>query len=757
MSSVLERHVRNRLIFPAITSMIICLLYYTDNWGYRLLLAGIFLWFSLKEGRFIAYLCILCSITVSISYRLQEYSFLEEKTTSAQITVFTDTIRANGNFLTMEGRLSENKQKLQLSYQVNTEAELKTWLNFRGKGIELTAEGEFISPAKKRNLYNFDQEAYFRNHRISGRFQIQKIEQITMQNHWRNWLQRKRGSFISFVQSEFPQKTSVYINSLLWGYKDAGFRESEEIFRESGLLHLFSLSGLHIQFYLGWLYYLFRRIGWPLHVSIIPLSLLTICYVSIAGSSISVLRASLLFLLRLLVKLLNKHYSTMDLFAVVFWLLLLFDPRFLFHAGGQLSFFMSFLFILISFDGDWLKKTASHVLFTMITMPLIVWHFYEWPILGSLFTLLIAPVFKFLFLPGVLFLTLFNRWLPETLLLLIEEGLILFERIIDFSSGSSLIIGRLSLVLSGMYIFGLLICTDRLKEQPVKHLFYVGLFSFIFLTLPFLRFSSTIAFIDVGQGDSIFLQSPFRKETILIDTGGQLHFEREKWAQGMIRPPAERNIVPYLKGQGISVIDKLILTHDDTDHVGELPTLSQHFTIKKIYIGWGAGRNEPLQRHLSEAQKNGTEIIEIKHGDRISGYYDPYVLTPFEKGEGRNEDSIGLWMEYNNRRFLFLGDLNQAMEKQLLLIYPNLKADVVKLGHHGSRTSSNTDFLSHIEAKHEIISCGVNNRYGHPHSEVLETLEENQIKTWRTDQQGMITYRWHPVFHPHGLVETMID
>ena len=114
-------------------------------------------------------------------------------------------------------------------------------------------------------------------------------------------------------------------------------------------------------------------------------------------------------------------------------------------------------------------------------------------------------------------------------------------------------------------------------------------------------------------------------------------------------------------------------------------------------------------------------------------------------------------MEYNNRRFLFLGDLNQAMEKQLLLIYPNLKADVVKLGHHGSRTSSNTDFLSHIEAKHGIISCGVNNRYGHPHSEVLETLEENQIKTWRTDQQGMITYRWHPGFHPHGLVETMID
>ncbi|HCD4270012.1 TPA: ComEC/Rec2 family competence protein [Enterococcus faecium] len=694
MSSVLERHVRNRLIFPAITSMIICLLYDTDNWIYRLFLAGIFLWFSLKEGRFIAYFCIVGSIMVSVSYKLQEYSFLEEKETAAQVTLSTDTIRANGSFLTMEGRLSESKQKVQLSYQVNTEEELKTWLGFRGKGIELTAEGEFISPEKKRNPYTFDQEAYFRNHRISGRFQIQRVEKITIQNHWRNWLQRKRGAFISFVQSEFPQKTSVYINSLLWGYKDSGFRESEEIFRESGLLHLFSLSGLHIQFYLGWLYYLFRRIGWPLHVSIIPLSLLTICYVSLAGSSISVLRASLLFLLRLLVKLLNKRYSSMDLFAVVFWLL---------------------------------------------------------------FTLLVAPVFKFLFLPSVFFLTLFNRWLPRTLLLLIEEGLILFERMIDSFSGSTLVIGRLPLVLSGVYIFGLLICMDRLNEQPMKLLFYVGLFSLMLLTLPFLRFSSTIAFIDVGQGDSIFLQSPFRKETILIDTGGKLHFEREKWAQGIARPPAERNIVPYLKGQGISVIDKLILTHDDTDHVGELSTLSQHFTIKKIYIGWGAGRNEPLRRHLTEAQKNGTKIIEVKHGDRIKGYYDLYVLTPFEKGEGRNEDSIGLWTEYNNSRFLFLGDLNQAMEEQLLSIYPNLKADVVKLGHHGSRTSSNTDFLSRIEAKHGIISCGVNNRYGHPHSEVLEALEENQIRTWRTDQQGMITYRWHPVFHPHGLVETMID
>ena len=123
----------------------------------------------------------------------------------------------------------------------------------------------------------------------------------------------------------------------------------------------------------------------------------------------------------------------------------------------------------------------------MITMPLIVWHFYEWPLLGSLLHYWLHQYSSF-FLPSVFFLTLFNRWLPRTLLLLIEEGLILFERMIDSFSGSTLVIGRLPLVLSGVYIFGLLICMDRLNEQPMKLLFYVGLFSLMLLTLPFYVF-----------------------------------------------------------------------------------------------------------------------------------------------------------------------------------------------------------------------------------------------------------------------------
>ncbi len=163
-----------------------------------------------------------------------------------------------------------------------------------------------------------------------------------MQNHWRNWLQRKKEDLLSPLSNLNFRKKQVYILILYYGAIKMQDSENQKKFLgEWFAASVQSIGSTHpILFRVAVLFISTYRMA--TNVSIIPLSLLTICYVSIAGSSISVLRASLLFLLRLLVKLLNKHYSTMDLFAVVFWLLLLFDPRFLFHAGGQLSFFMSF-------------------------------------------------------------------------------------------------------------------------------------------------------------------------------------------------------------------------------------------------------------------------------------------------------------------------------------------------------------------------------------------------------------------------------
>ena len=180
----------------------------------------------------------------------------------------------------------------------------------------------------------------------------------------------------------------------------------------------------------------------------------------------------------------------------------------------------------------------------------------------------------------------------------------------------------------------------------------------LLLGMRYFRLESSISFIDVGQGDGMVLTAPHHQETIVIDTGGMFTFEKEDWQKrtgrsGTVRPSAEYNLVPFLKGKGISRIDKLVLTHDDIDHIGELGTLVKHFKISKVYIGWGAGRTEPLKTHLSDLEKAGTMIAEVKQGDYIEGYFNLFVVSPDKKGDGMNEDSIALSMLHKTHSFFF--------------------------------------------------------------------------------------------------------
>ena len=176
-----------------------------------------------------------------------------------------------------------------------------------------------------------------------------------------------------------------------------------------------------------------------------------------------------------------------------------------------------------------------------------------------------------------------------------------------------------------------------------------------------------------------------------------------------------------------------------------------------MYIGWGAGRTDPLKTHLSDLEKAGTMIAEVKQGDYIEGYFNLFVVSPDKKGDGMNEDSIALSMLHKTHSFLFLGDLDKQAEERIGGRYPELKADVVKLGHHGSQTSSSSNFIEQLNPTYGIISCGQNNRYGHPHAEVLQEMDRLQITILRTDTKGSISFTWHPFWAPKGRVGTMLD
>jgi competence protein ComEC len=246
--------------------------------------------------------------------------------------------------------------------------------------------------------------------------------------------------------------------------------------------------------------------------------------------------------------------------------------------------------------------------------------------------------------------------------------------------------------------------------------------------------------VDVGQGDSTVIQSLFNQEVYVIDTGGRLSFEQEEWQQRTYRAGAEYTLLPFLKGEGVRQIDGLFLTHGDADHLGDAAKVIEKIPVKWVYIGKGSLQHPSIQRLAKQLPKR-TKIREVEMNEVIGKRLPLQVLAP-KYGKGENEDSLVLTTTIRDMRFLMTGDLGKDGERKLLKDYPNLTVDVMKLGHHGSKTSTDNQFIKKIQLKQGIISSGKNNRFNHPHPEVLETLAENQVRVFRTDQSGMIRYLW---------------
>ena len=244
------------------------------------------------------------------------------------------------------------------------------------------------------------------------------------------------------------------------------------------------------------------------------------------------------------------------------------------------------------------------------------------------------------------------------------------------------------------------------------------------------------SFDEPWQERSNTKQDKFNKETILIDTGGRLALPQESWQKPQSQTNAEKTLIPYLESVGVSQIDQLILTHTDADHVGDFLNLADKIKIKEIWVSPG----ELTNNHFVQKLKKANIAIHIsKVGDKIPIFDSALqVLSNGYTGKGDNNDSIVTYGNFYHTKFLFTGDLEQEGEKELLKNYPKLKVDVLKVGHHGSKTSSSPDFIKEINPKLALISVGKENRYGHPNQETLETLKKYQIRILRTDQKGAL-------------------
>lgn len=236
----------------------------------------------------------------------------------------------------------------------------------------------------------------------------------------------------------------------------------------------------------------------------------------------------------------------------------------------------------------------------------------------------------------------------------------------------------------------------------------------------------SIHMIDVGQGDSILVQTPTNKN-ILIDVGDE---------------DSENIIISYLRQKRIKTIDIIIATHPDSDHIGSLDNIIKKFNVNSIYMPEQSTDSEAYQNLINSCTDKNLSIQHLYKNDvlNIDNNINIYVLSPSYIQEESNLNSIVFKLTFNDNSFLFMGDAEEENEKEILHSFKLNNINFIKIGHHGSNSSSSLEFIKKISPDIAAISCGYKNQYGHPHREVINNLKQNHVSIYRTDRIGDIVF-----------------
>ncbi|MBC2013427.1 DNA internalization-related competence protein ComEC/Rec2 [Listeria marthii] len=684
------------------------------------------------------------------------YSFLfiveKSNTSSFTATEFSgncqiiDNLKVDGDSFQAISRCK--KEKFQLSYKITTEEEQQQLKNLQyGQFISVSANIE--TPQVNRNQNQFNYQEHLKRQRIHYVLQASSLsisDEVSPSVLMR--IQNIRLQTITHITENISPKINPYFLALITGEKNGFSPEMYETYQQMGVVHLLAISGLHVNLLVGAIYFLLLKFGITRERAVLCLLIFLPFYIILTGANPPVIRAATMTALLLLSEKYATKWSSFSVICLSFVLFFLLQPYVIYEVGFQLSYAVSFGIILSSCQiltrqqNIFTKSLAISFVSTMMSSVVMMYHFYSFSWVGIFFNLLYVPIFTIIILPGCISVFLLSMCspvlsaIPESVLTFLIQFIESFTNVLAKIPRQTLVTGRPNTIILVLIIGTILLFFYQWQKKK----FPIGIFIFFCMLcyISSFNFIGKVSFVDVGQGDSILIQLPYNKGNYLIDTGGQLPFEKEDWAKK--RKPftiGESTLTPVLKSKGISSLDKVIITHSDADHMEGLDDLAKNISIKELIFAQGA-ENKAIMKEALDAMPQVKQTIILAGANWQVGENRFECLYPTQAGVGGNDDSIVLKAILDNKVWLFTGDL-EANGEQKLLDQP-VKADILKVGHHGSKTSTSKEFIQQVQPTFAIISCGVKNRFGHPHAETLKTLEAAETMILRTDLQGEIIY-----------------
>ncbi|MDO5557061.1 MAG: DNA internalization-related competence protein ComEC/Rec2 [Clostridia bacterium] len=652
-------------------------------------------------------------------------------------------------------------------------------------GDLLQIRGEYKKPTGKRNFGGYNYYNYLLSTNIKGIIEdVQNVEVLRQENL------DKFSLTVNKFTSNIKQRIKTFLKgdnaelfiSLILADKTNLNDEIQENFKQSNLSHILAVSGMHVAYIITIMTFILNQVIHKRYLKIILVFILVI-YMQMTNYIPSVVRAGIMSIVSLIAGIILKRDDIKNNIAVSMIIILLYNPYCIRNLGLQLSYigvisimmyqglmgkFLKQCFRVEKIKNKTLVKITKYISSTIqvtlaaniLILPILLYNFNSIPINFLISNILVTPIIAFIIGFGIITIII-SFFFPQMAIIcgkllnfsiniinIITENISKIENKIIITP---LIVSILLYYIAVLTFWSFLVLKNKKRKYTIEENFLSsfiklvcwlkkkGIAIILIIIIPLGMVLNNIPktfkvyFVDVGQGDCTLIQTSMDKK-ILIDGGGS---EFSNYDVG------EKILVPYLLDRRVKKIDFVMISHFDSDHVQGIFKVMENFEVGKILISKQPESSENFERFLEIANKEKIEIIQVNKGDKVLIDKDTYfkILWPdknnFIEENPLNNNSIVAKLIHLNFSMLFTGDIEEIAEKQLLKYYDKeLKSTVLKVAHHGSKTSSTHDFLVKVNPEVAVIGVGEKNTFGHPNDVVLQRLIDMNVEIHRTDKMG---------------------